>query len=420
MSQNKHYALAREAILAALTAYTGITTADGATPANNTLIDANLIGKNDFISGKTILIGSGDALYEDQGAASFDNTTGSITVEAAFSAQIKARTVFRILNAATGQVTELLDALVSYRGTTDVDGALGGGTLVCSDLTTKPDFNGNQVVIKSGPYAGQARDIDGITTGGTVTPHISFGGTITAGTRFSITAIRTVPAEVAALAAKVDATQGLVYYGVVTEIPAPNEFTIPTLAGLGAAKFTDMSAIAPYYAFVFRDAAGGGAAPQGEYQPITNYGTGSGTFSSDAFTVPLGIGDEILIIHPFLAKIMNFAGLPPHVGSLAANWQTAEADIVSIGAVLTNYKLHSLVLDINNLVGTVTIRMYQDVVGTERRCYQQEFTVAADGPGLWIVNGTVGIHEVLRVTAQSDAAADNGKTIGYDYMLEEM
>jgi len=46
--------------------------------------------------------------------------------------------------------------------------------------------------------------------------------------------------------------------------------------------------------------------------------------------------------------------------------------------------------------------------------------VAVDGPGLWIVNGTVGIHEILRVTAQSDAVADNTKAIGYDYMIEAM
>ncbi len=31
-----------------------------------------------------------------------------------------------------------------------------------------------------------------------------------------------------------------------------------------------------------------------------------------------------------------------------------------------------------------------------------------------------GIHEVLRVTAQSDNAGDDGKTIAYDYMLEAM
>lgn len=320
MAQERHYSLAREAILAALTAYTGITTADGATPTNNTLICSALIGKNDFITGKTILIGSGDGDREDSGASAFDRATGAITVTDPFSSQIKKGIIFRVLN----------------------------------------------------------------------------------------------------ISSKVGTNQGLVYYGVVTEIPAPNEFTIPTLAGLGAAKFIDMSGVAPYYAFVFRDAAGGGDAPQGEYQPVTNYGTGSGTFASNAFTVPLGIGDEILIIHPFLARVMNFAGLPPHVGSTPGAWQTAEADIVSLGAANVRYKLHSLLLDINALVGTVTIRIYQEVVGVERRVYQQPFTVVADGPGLWIVNGTVGIHEILRVTAQSDNAADNGQAIGYDYMLEAM
>jgi len=434
MSQNKHYALAREAILAALTAYTGITTADGATPANNTLIDANLTGKNDFISGKTVLIGSGDALYEDKGAASFDNTTGSITVESAFSAQIKKGTLFRILNAASaGEVAELLDALVSYRGTTDADGALGGGTLVCSDLTTKPDFDGNQVVIKSGTYAGQARDIDGITTGGTVTPHTSFGGTITAGTRFSITAIRTVPAEVAALAAKVDTIQGLVYYGVVTGVPVAGQFEIAALAGLGAAKFATVVSEYQYHAFVLRDAAGGGAAPQGESQPVTNYATNTGNFTANAFTVAVGIGDEILIIHPFLARIMNFAGLPPHVGSLPGNWQSGTgtstetgADLISIGAALTKYKLHSLLLNISALDNggaggsKITVKLFTDIIGTERKVYSQAFTQGTDPDGLWIVNGTLGIHEVLRVEVQSDKVPDNGKTIDYDYMLEAM
>ncbi|GAG65784.1 unnamed protein product, partial [marine sediment metagenome] len=325
------------------------------------------VGKNDFISGKTVLIGSGGALYEDKGAASFDNTDGAITVESPFSAQIKAGTIFRILNAGAGQVAELLDSLVSYRGTTTADGAAGGGTLVCSDLTTKPDFDGNQAVIKSGPYAGQVRDIDGVTTGGTVTPHTSFSGTITTGTRFSITAIRTVPAELAALEALVTKLQGLCYYGVVTDVPFANTFTIPTLAGLGVDKFIDLSAVTPYSAFVFRDAAGGGAAPQGEYQPITAYDTGAGNFTTNAFTVLVGVGDEILIIHPFLAKIMNFAGLPPHVGSLAGNWQSGVAtsgetgaDLVSIGAVLTKYKLHSLLLNISALTlgATITVKLF--------------------------------------------------------------
>jgi len=320
--KNQHHAFARDELIRIFAAYSGFTT-DAGDLDGSTLEDANLIGKNDFISNKTILLQSGLAIFEDRVATAFDPANGHITVNPAFSSRVLEGTGFYVLNTSS------------------------------------------------------------------------------------------VAAAMALM------NQGLVYYGVVTDVPFANTFTIATLVGMGAGKFTNVGGLS-YSAFVQRDASGPGAAPQGEYQPITAYDTGGGTFTTPAFTAPVGIGDEILIIHPFLAKIMNSAGLPPHVGTIPGNWQTAEADIVSIGAVLTKYKLHSLVLDINNLAGTVTIRMYQDVVGTERRCYQQEFTVAADGPGLWIVNGTVGIHEVLRVTAQSDAVADNGKVISYDYLLEAM
>jgi hypothetical protein len=60
------------------------------------------------------------------------------------------------------------------------------------------------------------------------------------------------------------------------------------------------------------------------------------------------------------------------------------------------------------------------VNGTERKVYEQSFDAAAETPGLWIVNGTVGIHGVLRVTLESNDAADNGKPVTYDYMLEAM
>lgn len=94
--------------------------------------------------------------------------------------------------------------LISYEGTATADGAIGGGTLVCSDLTLRPDYDGNLVVITSGAFIGQARDITGATNLGTVTPHINFGGTILAGTEFIIVAIRVTPAEVAAIETKLD------------------------------------------------------------------------------------------------------------------------------------------------------------------------------------------------------------------------
>ena len=58
------------------------------------------------------------------------------------------------------------------------------------------------------------------------------------------------------------------------------------------------------------------------------------------------------------------------------------------------------------------------VNGTERKVYQQVFNAATDPPGLWIVNGTIGIHQILRVTLESNDPADDGQEIDYDYLLE--
>ncbi|MBA7623302.1 hypothetical protein ES703_30696 [subsurface metagenome] len=94
-------------------------------------------------------------------------------------------------------------SLISYEGTTTADGAGDGSSLEDSVLTTKPDYNGNLVIITSGAYAGQGSDINGATTGGTVTAHTAFGGQILRGTKFVIVALRLTPAEVAALQADV-------------------------------------------------------------------------------------------------------------------------------------------------------------------------------------------------------------------------
>ncbi|MBA7525673.1 hypothetical protein ES705_17826 [subsurface metagenome] len=225
------YALAREELIRALTAYSGITTFDGATDGT-TLVDSNLIGRNDFITEKAILIMSGDAQYEDKGAASFNNANGTITLQGTgFSAQIVAGTIYRILNISSVEV-----------------------------------------------------DVEAIKV-----------------------------------------------------------------------------------------------------------------------------------------QTNKLAGETPVAGSANKTWNAGEADVVSIGADDTKYKLHSLVLSIHNLVGTtITVRMYMQVKGTERKVYEQTFDATADPPGLWIVNGTIGIHEVLRVTLQSNNAADDDKDVDYDYMLEAM
>jgi len=129
------------------------------------------------------------------------------------------------------------------------------------------------------------------------------------------------------------------------------------------------------------------------------------------------------------AKLDKLAGETPVSGSMAGNWQSGMAtsgetgaDVVTIGANDTRKKLHSLLLSIHNFaVGAkVTVKLFMQVNGTERKVYQEDFNKGTDPDGLWVVNGTVGIHEVLRVEVQSNRPADNGVALHYDYMLEAM
>ena len=87
--------------------------------------------------------------------------------------------------------------------------------------------------------------------------------------------------------------QGLVYYGVVTNIPGANQFDVALLAGKGDTYFDD------FIVYVIRDTGGAGAAPEGEFQTVTAYLT-AGTFTHTAFSAALGVGDEVLLLHPSL------------------------------------------------------------------------------------------------------------------------
>ena len=128
-------------------------------------------------------------------------------------------------------------------------------------------------------------------------------------------------------------------------------------------------------------------------------------------------------------KLDKLAGETPTSGSVTANWQSGMAtsgetgaDVVTFGANDTRKKLHSLLLSIHNFAsgGKVTIKLFMQVNGTERKVYQEDFNKGNDPDGCWVVNGTVGIHEAVRVEAQSNRAADNGVALHYDYMLEAM
>lgn len=129
------------------------------------------------------------------------------------------------------------------------------------------------------------------------------------------------------------------------------------------------------------------------------------------------------------AKLDKLAGETPTSGSVTGNWNSGTAtsgetgaDVATIGTNDTKKKLHSLLLSIHNFTsgGKVTIKLFMQVNGTERKVYQEDFNKGNDPDGCWVVNGTVGIHEVLRVEATSNKAADNGMALDYDYMLEAM
>ena len=127
------------------------------------------------------------------------------------------------------------------------------------------------------------------------------------------------------------------------------------------------------------------------------------------------------------SQLDKLAGETPVSGSITGNWNSGTAtsgetgaDVVTIGANDSKKKLHSLLLNIGSFQAgsKITVKLFMQVNGTERKVYEQEFKQGDDPDGLWIVNGTVSIHEGLRVEAESDKAADDGAAMDYDYMLE--
>ena len=117
----------------------------------------------------------------------------------------------------------------------------------------------------------------------------------------------------------------------------------------------------------------------------------------------------------------KLAGAAPVTGSATQDWQTAEADVVSIGEAGVSNKVQDLSLNISNLVGAlIIVRLYKNINGVERKLYEQSFNAATDPPGLPIINGTWATHDVIRISLQSDNAADNGQAVDYDCLLEAM
>jgi len=161
--------------------------------------------------------------------------------------------------------------------------------------------------------------------------------------------------------------EGLCYFGTIDSIPGANQFTISELAGLGDAKFTGAY---PYRVFVLWDSGGAGAAPQSEMQAITAYVSAPGTFTHNAFTVALVAGDQVAILHPRIAEILDVvtslggatgifheqADVPVNINAIAAS----ETDVLNLAAADTRYVVRHLRLKCANPgANTVTVRLYE-------------------------------------------------------------
>ena len=139
--------------------------------------------------------------------------------------------------------------------------------------------------------------------------------------------------------------------------------------------------------------------------------------------IPAGIAPAIS------AQIGKLAGETPVNGSTMDTWQSGVAisgeaggDLVSIGTAGEWRKIHSLLIDINGLAAgaAIDIKLFQDVNGVNRKVYEQTFNPGTDPDGVWVINGTLEIHDILRVEVESNNVADDGVAIGYTYATEDM
>jgi hypothetical protein len=130
------------------------------------------------------------------------------------------------------------------------------------------------------------------------------------------------------------------------------------------------------------------------------------------------------------AQTDKLAGLTPVHDVVIDNWNSGVAtsgqpgaDLVTIGAVNTRYKVHGLHVDISALTpgASITVRLYTTTTGAGLiNGYAQTFVAGTDPNDLWIINGTLEIDNLLRVEVYSNNPADDGLGVGYKADLEAM
>ena len=153
----------------------------------------------------------------------------------------------------------LLKALIAKQKTFHAtgDGNVGGTTIVCSEMSGLPDFDGNQIHIvdPDSSACDQTRDIEGATTAGTITVKNAFDCQITQDTAFIISGIRSTPVEVANFEAWVKTALGLEWDGTPDMYDALVTGGIPTYPA--AKDIGDGTAIAEAIRAILTSMVGG-------------------------------------------------------------------------------------------------------------------------------------------------------------------
>lgn len=151
--RNTAHALGRDELVGSISPHHGYATNAGAADGS-TVIDARLIGSNDFITGKSILIMNGPAILELSEATAFDPVTGQITIGPPFSAQITAGVLYRVLNFVSGLWLSTLlgtnSGALAYLGYCPAGMVASTNNIFCSNLVGLGDntfVRGYQMIV---------------------------------------------------------------------------------------------------------------------------------------------------------------------------------------------------------------------------------------------------------------------------------
>ena len=151
-----------EEILSAVSIAQGQTTVDG-NVGGTTLFCGTLIGSNDYLTGKTMLLVSGNSIYEDRPITVYNAITKQVTVFPAFSGQVRAGTAFYVLNGISGMWLGALVAQIAK---------LAGNAPVANSVIANWGA-GEQTLFTYGAagvrYKVHSLNVDILATGGNIT-----------------------------------------------------------------------------------------------------------------------------------------------------------------------------------------------------------------------------------------------------------